>query len=396
MRRILFGGIGLSLGLIANFASAQDARPAQPPVRAARLGAPSAVPDVAPVSRGATPDEAVAQVGLRSRLWGTPVQAAPAPGTQTGTPTPGSIIYGAPIPGTTTGVQTPGGIIYSAPIPGAIVSGDQPMPPMDGASIPVSRPVPGGVPSIIEMRNADGTPANPPAGSILVPSVNPGGTYVCPPGLESPLFCDPMPGTAALGRVRCCNQWYTAGEYLMWWTRGTTLPPLITTSAPQFSGIPGLGNTTTVLGNGSFGDTFHSGGRLTLGRWFGDGQCRGIEGRLFFIDQSNSSFTTSTNQYPVLARPFFNVNDPAGPFSEVVGDPARGVGGVTVNMQHSLWGAEVNYRRFLLGNACADRRTHRLPLHRHERPVVDHRELRQQRQRGDDGGRRSGRGGDGE
>jgi hypothetical protein len=332
MRRILFGGIGLSLGLFANTAAGQDARAAQPPVRAARLGVPTAVPEAAPVSRGATPDEGVTPAGLRARLWGTPVQ-------------------GTPIPGAPSDVQTPGGIIYGAPIPGTIITGDQP--PMGGAVIPAPRQIPGGAPSVTETRNADGTPVKPPAGSILVPSMLPGGTYVSPPGLESPLFCDPTPGVAAVGRVRGCSQWYTAAEYLMWWTRSTTLPPLITTSAPQFFGIPGLGNTTTVFGNSSFGDTFHSGGRLTLGRWFGDGQCRGIEGRLFFIDQSNSSFTATTNQFPVLARPFINVNDPAGAFSEVVGDPARGVGGVNVNMQHSLWGAEVNYRRFLCGNPCA-------------------------------------------
>jgi hypothetical protein len=36
----------------------------------------------------------------------------------------------------------------------------------------------------------------------------------------------------------------------------------------------------------------------------------------------------------------------------VVADPARGVGGVAVSQEHSLWGAEVNYRRFLCGNGC--------------------------------------------
>ena len=107
------------------------------------------------------------------------------------------------------------------------------------------------------------------------------------------------------------------------------------------------------FGNGTFGDTFHSGGRITLGRWFGDGQCRGIEGRLFAINETNSDFVASSTQFPVLARPFFNVNTPFGPFSEVVADPARGVGGVVVHTQHSLWGAEANYRRFLCGNPCA-------------------------------------------
>jgi hypothetical protein len=170
--------------------------------------------------------------------------------------------------------------------------------------------------------------------------------------MEAPLYGEPVPGFDAVGRVGGCSRWYVEGEYLLWWTRGTTLPPLITTSSPQFFGIPGQGDTRVVLGGDSFGDTFTTGGRMTLGRWFGDGECRGIEARIFVLNEINSTFITSSNEFPVLARPFFNVNTPMGPFSEVVADPARGVGGVAVNQEHSLWGAEVNYRRFLCGNGC--------------------------------------------
>jgi len=330
MRRILFGGLSLALGVFANSAVAQDARSAQAPIRAAKLGAPTALPDAAAVTRGVMPDEGITPAGLRGRLQGM-VSNPAAPS-----------------------VPTAGGIIYGAPISGTAITGIQTIPPASGDPMSqLARPMTGGVPSVVETRNPDGSASAAPGGISVVPTVMPGGTYAVPPGLEEPLYCDPGPGMAAIGRVRGCDQWYTAGEYLMWWTRGTTLPPLITTSAPQFGGIPGFGNTTTVLGNGSFGDTFHSGGRITIGRWFGDGQCRGVEGRLFAINETNSNFTATTTQFPLLARPFFNVNAPFGPFSEVVADPARGVGGVNVNLQHSLWGAEVNYRRFLCGNPCA-------------------------------------------
>lgn len=339
MRRMFFGGLGLSLGLFANSAAAQEARPSQQPIRAARLGVPSAIPDAAPVSRASMPDEGVTPVGLRSRLWGPSAAATPIPSTPAGFPATDGVVYGAPIPGTVISG------IPMTPTIGPVVIGSDPM-------IPAPRSAPGGAPSIQESRNSEGS-AVVPQGAGLVPTVMPpAGTYVAPPGLETPLFGDAMPGVAAVGRVGSCDRWYSNAEYLMWWTRGTTLPPLVTTSAPQFFGIPGQGNTTTILGNGSFGDTFHSGGRFTLGRWLGDGQCRGIEGRLFFIDQSNSNFTATSAQFPVLARPFFNVNDPVGPFSEVIADPARGFGGVNVSMQHSLWGAEVNYRRFLCGDGC--------------------------------------------
>ena len=76
MRRTFFGGISLGLGLFANTAAAQDAK--YPPLgRVAKLGAPSALPDASPpVTRAATPDEEVTPVGLRSRVFGTPVSSA--------------------------------------------------------------------------------------------------------------------------------------------------------------------------------------------------------------------------------------------------------------------------------------------------------------------------------
>src|SRR5262249_34416335 len=101
------------------------------------------------------------------------------------------------------------------------------------------------------------------------------------------------------------------------------------------------------------GDNFHSGGRFTVGRWLGDGQCRGFEGRIFFLAPTQDTFAATPDRFPLIARPFFNVNSPFGPFSEVVSDPARGPGSVVVNLQSSVWGAEANYRRYLFGNACA-------------------------------------------
>jgi hypothetical protein len=225
--------------------------------------------------------------------------------------------------------------------------------PMGGTPAPAPKPVQGGTPNVTETRNSDGPVVNPPgyAGSpYLVPTIVPGSTVIGP-GMEAPIY-GPMPGVEAIGRVRSADPWYFGAEYLAWWSKSADLPLLITTSAPQFNGIPGLGNTTAVL-QGNFGDTFQSGARFTLGRWFGPCQTRGFEGRFFFLDETNSTFTASSDQFPVLARPFFNVNQPFGPFSEVVSDPNRGLGFVVVNRESSAWGAEANYRRFLCGNPCA-------------------------------------------
>lgn len=319
MRRVLLGGL-LTLGGFAPLASAQ----APPPNRSATLGRPTAIQNAPATDPGVTP------AGLISRGQAGMLVSNPNPSIPTPMP-----------PGPPMGMQTNGVPSLTAP------SGGMP--------IPTRPPGLGTTPSVTEVRSQDSSSLGYPQvlpGNTIVPSVAPEGTFAYPPGVEAPLFGDAMPGCAALGRIPCGNQWWATAEYLMWWSRSDQVPALLTTSAPQFFGIPGQGNTTVVLG-GDINDTFHSGGRFTLGRWFGDCQLRGVEGRMFFLGRADTTFTATSDQFPVLARPFVNVNTPAGPFSQVISSPGLAVGGAVVNFQSSVWGAEANYRRFLFGNPCA-------------------------------------------
>ena len=118
-----------------------------------------------------------------------------------------------------------------------------------------------------------------PTGTV-VPSVTPDG-FVCPaPSLEDPL-CE---GTVPLGlnRLHGCGRNWVSAELLMWWNRGSQVPPLVTTSSPAFNGIVGQGNTQVLLG-GSFGSTYHVGGRVGGGHWFDDNECRGFDWRFFWV-----------------------------------------------------------------------------------------------------------------
>ncbi len=310
MRRILLGGLGIALGVFANPAFAQQPHGTQPPVRAATLGRPSAVPD-------SYPEPDITQTGL--------FRNGP-----TTTYTPGS--FGAPTP-----------VISQPP------TGGMPMIP------PTSPPrlVPGGPPSVIESR---GDPTGRIPGTY-VPSVAPGG-YDYPIGMEDPLYgCDP--GTAALGRVAGTRNGWVSAELLMWWNPSSPVPPLVTTSSPQFNGILGQGDTRVLLG-GSFGDTYRTGGRIGAGYWFGGGECRGVDARLFWVSPTTATFTANTAAFPLLARPFFNINGGVttpnvgfGQSAEIVAGPGVAVGSVTAQMKSTVWGAEANYRRYLLGNANA-------------------------------------------
>jgi hypothetical protein len=237
--------------------------------------------------------------------------------------------------------------------------------------MPPPRPLPAG-PSVTEVRTPDGTPVQTtpgfgyPAGPTMGVPVGPGGglpTYgpsVGPypgqpgdPGLAvGPGSVDPsgdcaVPACNPADRIRSCNHWYASAEYLMWWTRSIQTPTLLTTSSPGFNGILGTGNTIPVYGGSGIGDSFHNGGRFALGRWFCDDPKWGVEARFWFLGQGDSTYTATSNQFPVLARPFFNVNTPFGQFAEVIASPGLSIGSATVKTSTSLWGADANLMRML-------------------------------------------------
>lgn len=362
MRRIILGSLGLSLGIFASSANAQDSRNAPPAQRTARLGRPVAIapPTAAANSSG---DTGVTPAGLL-------------------TPRSGDIPVPAPMPANS------GGALNSVPIGNAPPAGT-PMRNIPTGGIPtngvVMNGVPTGVPlpnlppgarivgpSIVEDRLVGSTgalsqPTPVPPGSTIVPSV--GGPGV--PMVDGQQYGDCASGDCGggafpvgeeafgrLGGVRSGRSWVSA-EYLMWWTQAAQVPALVTTSSPAAAGRLGVGDTRVLAGAGGFGQTYHSGLRVGAGHWFGEDQVRGVDMRIFVLGQAESNFFANTNQYPLLARPFNNVNPNTpnfGSSSEIIADSVRATGAVQVHLENQAWGAELNYRRLLCGNPCASGR----------------------------------------
>jgi hypothetical protein len=307
MYRTLLSGLSLALGTFASTALGQDARSTPQPPRTAKLGVLVGNPDSPQTAQNLTPASFL-----------TPDQDA---------------------------VQIPS---------------QMPMPPggpsAQGATpIPAPRPVQS--PSVTEVRNPDGSMAIPvapqgypsvPNVPTLVPSTMPDGTYP-PIGVEPCLPTDCPTGVPACDRVGSAGRWFSSAEYLMWWTRGMQVPTLLTTSAPGSNGILGQPTTVPVYG-GNIGDTYHGGARFSVGRWFCDDPKWGVEGRIFFLGESESSFTANSGEFPVLARPFFNANTPLGQYSELIAYPGLATGSALIKTSTSLWGAEANLRRVLFGN----------------------------------------------
>src|SRR5262249_36270629 len=158
-------------------------------------------------------------------------------------------------------------------------------------------------------------------------------------------------------REQCCgpgHRFYASAEYLLWWTKGDPVPPLVSTGSPTADRPGALGSdpaARVLFGDSELGTRARSGGRFLLGWWFGDCHCLGVEVGGFFLGEKTDRFSRTSLGDPVLARPFFNVfPDPAffGPSAEGVARPGVLAGTVDAKHRSTLWGAEVNVRT----NAC--------------------------------------------
>ena len=155
-------------------------------------------------------------------------------------------------------------------------------------------------------------------------------------------------GCGPFGRV-----WISA-EPILWWIKGSNLPPLATTGPANPAQVPPPGavgaNGTIVLFGGNGNNSPILGGRFTAGAWLNQCQTVGIEGGYFFLGSPSNNFTAGSSGAPgslVLARPFYDVST-GMPNSELLAFPGLAAGSVGVQSTSRLQGAQTN----LLCNLC--------------------------------------------
>ncbi len=141
------------------------------------------------------------------------------------------------------------------------------------------------------------------------------------------------------------SHFYVRGEYLLWWAKQDHVPVLVTTGSVQSDGSAGiLGRPDTVpLFGGALDRGAQSGARFTAGYWLGDCNSNAIEFSGFFLGQSTARFDANSSQFPVIARPFFDVNS-GQEFVEQVSFPGRVIGDVRIESPSQLWGVEANWK----------------------------------------------------
>ncbi len=117
-------------------------------------------------------------------------------------------------------------------------------------------------------------------------------------------------------------------EYLLWWTDGMQIPPLVTTSPPgtprEDAGVLGEDATQILYGLQDVLTDPRSGFRIRAGGWFDANNRIGLQGDYFWLGEETDEFSASSDAEgaPILARPFFNVN-PRDPFTLDPDPPAR-------------------------------------------------------------------------
>ena len=212
-------------------------------------------------------------------------------------------------------------VFVLAAIPGLAVGGD------DTSTPPTTLP-----------RPALPTPANQ---SAAPPS---------PVGGESAICWPWAPADSTCGPPRC---FWVSGEYLLWWIKGSQVPPLVTTGTPGASTLPGVlgqSDTTVLFGGSDLDNPVRSGGRFGGGFWLNDCQTIGLEGSYFFLGSRSVHFDDSTG---LIARPFFDVINGIQN-AELVSFPGIATGNIQVSAFSRLQGAELNLLCIPCCTPCCD------------------------------------------
>ncbi len=144
---------------------------------------------------------------------------------------------------------------------------------------------------------------------------------------------------------------YTRLEYLLWWTDGQDLPPLVTTATGTGTGILGGEDTVILFGGDSTDNEDRSGARFTLGWWLDCEQCRALETNFYSLEESSDGFEVQSTGTPLISRPFFN-QQLGTEAVQVIAREGISTGGVFVNTDSDVLGGEVLIRRKLDDDCC--------------------------------------------
>ena len=174
-------------------------------------------------------------------------------------------------------------------------------------------------------------------------------------GMNEDGFCgdwcgDGLCGGRRFGGFGDCNdraRFWGGAEYLMWWQKGQSVPPLVTSSpAGQVGAVGALGDPRTTILYQDIPNPTRGGGRFHAGMWLRHFCNVGFEASYFFLNRTNSSSVFVSDGDPQLARPFRDAE--LGVQDAEIFTP----GSAVIQTFSQLWGLEGNFRHKLRCGPC--------------------------------------------
>jgi hypothetical protein len=136
--------------------------------------------------------------------------------------------------------------------------------------------------------------------------------------------------------------WVTV-DYLMWWTRGQSLPPLVTTGSQ--TGSMSDPNVRVLFGDERVDTNLRSGGRINIGTWLNTQQTWGIGASFLDLQNVARNYDVASTG-PILARPFFNTQT-GHDDSEIVAQSGIAAGGIRVRTTDAFIAGDAYFRQAL-------------------------------------------------
>lgn len=149
------------------------------------------------------------------------------------------------------------------------------------------------------------------------------------------------------------DRWFGSAELLLMFRKGDQLPPLVTTGPStdaDTAGELGQADTEVLVGGETVLKDMTAGGRLTLGTWLDDAECRSLVFRGWIAGEETFEFHSDQDENPVLARPFLDVSAvPSEQNTNLVAFPDRSTGSIDISASSKVFGGDVSVRQFWYG-----------------------------------------------
>lgn len=145
----------------------------------------------------------------------------------------------------------------------------------------------------------------------------------------------------------CSESFWVNVDYLYWEIKDSPkIVPLVIQGPVVNEGAPVFKKkgTEIVLGDKKIKNHWRSGGRFSLGYWFNDEHCLGVEGNYFFLPEGSTTHRVASDGSPgsaFLSVPFFNVVTEKES-SATLARPGSFRGRAALKNSNHFQGAEIN------------------------------------------------------